>query len=125
MLFVANADNNDVAVVNVAEHGKSEVLGFVPAGWYPSALAVHGGKLYVGNSKGMGSYSDIRGPGSPLPPGPEGNGSVKSLQKGSVKIVDLSQMKSQSARLDQAKFMTTPRTMMSSLWRQGSGRQHL
>src|SRR5260370_7162299 len=41
----------------------------------------------------MGSYSDVRGPGSPLPPGPEGNGSVKSLQKGSVEIVDLTQLK--------------------------------
>jgi YVTN family beta-propeller protein len=93
MLFVANADNNDVAVVRVAERAKSEVLGFLPSGWYPSAVAVHAGKLYVGNSKGMGSYSDIRGPGSPLPPGPEGNGSVKSLQKGSVEIVDLTQLK--------------------------------
>jgi YVTN family beta-propeller protein len=93
MLFVANADNNDVAVVRVAERAKSEVLGFLPVGWYPSALAITGGKLYVGNSKGMGSYSDIRGPGSPLPPGPEGNGSVKSLQKGSVEMVDLTQLK--------------------------------
>ena len=93
MLFVANADNNDVAVVRVAERAKSEVLGFLPVGWYPSALAVSAGKLYVGNSKGMGSYSDVRGPGSPLPPGPEGNGSVKSLQKGSVEIVDLTQLK--------------------------------
>ncbi len=93
MLFVANADNNDVAVVRVAERARSEVLGFLPVGWYPSALAVLGGKLWVGNSKGMGSYSDIRGPKSPLPPGPEGNGSVKSLQKGSMEIVDLSQMR--------------------------------
>jgi len=93
MLFVANADNNDVAVVRVAERAKSEVLGFLPVGWYPSALAIQAGKLYVGNSKGMGSYSDIRGPESPLPPGPEGNGSVKSLQKGSVEIVDLTQLK--------------------------------
>src|SRR5215471_17440204 len=66
MLFVANADNNDIAVVRVAEKAKSEVLGFLPVGWYPSALAINGGKLYVGNSKGMGSYSDIHGPHSPL-----------------------------------------------------------
>src|SRR5262249_24035509 len=84
MLFVANADNNNVAVVRVTEKAKSEVMGFLPVGWYPSALAIQAGKLYVGNSKGMGSYSDIRGPGSPLPPGEEGKGSVKSLQKGSV-----------------------------------------
>jgi YVTN family beta-propeller protein len=94
VLFVANADNNDVAVVRVAKAGDSEVLGFLPAGWYPSALALDGNKLWVGNSKGMGSYSDERGPHSPLPPGPEGNGTVKSLQKGSINIVDLSKMAS-------------------------------
>ena len=93
-LYVANADNNDVAVVSIRTRGHSEVLGFLPVGWYPSALALARGgqKLYVGNSKGQGSYSDIRGPGSPLPPGPEGNGSIKSLQKGSVEIVDVARL---------------------------------
>ena len=108
MLFVANADNNDVAVVRVTEKAKSEVLGFLPVGWYPSALAIHQGKLYVGNSKGMGSYSDIRGPGSPLPPGPEGNGSVKSLQKGSVEIVNLAQMKTNLPNWSKQVYENTP-----------------
>jgi YVTN family beta-propeller protein len=108
MLFVANADNNNVAVVRVAERAKSEVLGFLPVGWYPSALAVNGGKLYVGNSKGMGSYSDIYGPGSPLPPGPEGRGSVKSLQKGSIEIVDLSQMKTNLRAWTKQVYDNTP-----------------
>jgi hypothetical protein len=108
MLFVANADNNDVAIVRVAERAKSEVLGFLPVGWYPSALAINAGKLYVGNSKGMGSYSDIRGPGSPLPPGPEGNGSVKSLQKGSVEIVDLSQLKTNLRTWSKQVYDNTP-----------------
>jgi YVTN family beta-propeller protein len=93
-LYVANADNNDVAVVSIKTWGHSEVLGFLPVGWYPSALALARSrqKLYVGNSKGQGSYSDIRGPGSPLPPGPEGNGSIKSLQKGSVETVDIARL---------------------------------
>ncbi|HXA50827.1 MAG TPA: alkaline phosphatase family protein, partial [Candidatus Acidoferrum sp.] len=108
MLFVANADNNDVAVIRVAVRAKSEVLGFIPVGWYPSALAIHGGKLYVGNSKGMGSYSDIRGPHSPLPAGPEGNGSVKSLQKGSVEIVDLAQMKTNLRAWTKQVYDNTP-----------------
>ena len=95
LLYVANADNNSVAVLRVAEPGRSEVLGFIPAGWYPSALAWHAKtrKLHVGNSKGLGSYSNIRGPHSKLPPGEEGRGSVKSLQKGSVNIVDLSNLR--------------------------------
>ncbi|HKA01877.1 MAG TPA: beta-propeller fold lactonase family protein, partial [Candidatus Solibacter sp.] len=108
MLFVANADNNNVAVVRVTEKAKSEVMGFLPVGWYPSALAIQAGKLYVGNSKGMGSYSDIRGPGSPLPPGEEGKGSVKSLQKGSVEIVDLTQMKSNLKAWTKQVYDNTP-----------------
>jgi YVTN family beta-propeller protein len=35
-LFTANADNNDVAMVSIAKRGDSEVLGFIPTGWYPS-----------------------------------------------------------------------------------------
>ena len=52
LLFVANADNNSVGVIGVAEPGQSEVLGFLPAGWYPSALALlpEREKLYIGNS---------------------------------------------------------------------------
>ncbi len=60
-LYVANADNNDVAVVDIsrfASSGKSSesrVLGFIPTGWYPSALAVSrdGKKLYIGVGKGL------------------------------------------------------------------------
>src|SRR5262249_44630824 len=36
-LLVANADNNTVAVVNVSTPWRSEVEGFVPTGWYPTA----------------------------------------------------------------------------------------
>lgn len=93
LLFVANADNNAIAVVNVSEAGESDVLGFLPSGWYPSALAIANKKLFIGNSKGMGGYGNIRGPHSPLPDGPEGKGSVKSLQKGTIGIVTLAAAK--------------------------------
>ena len=55
-LYVANADNNNVAVVDVTNRKESRVLGFIPTGWYPTALAVAGnGKaVYVGTGKGMG-----------------------------------------------------------------------
>ncbi|MDR3691981.1 MAG: bifunctional YncE family protein/alkaline phosphatase family protein [Fimbriimonas sp.] len=53
-LYVANADNNDVAVIDVS-HATSIVTGFIPTGWYPSALAVSpdGKKLYIGTGKGL------------------------------------------------------------------------
>ena len=53
-LYVANADNNDVAVIDIARAKTSEVLGFIPTGWYPSAIAVapDGKKLFVATGKG-------------------------------------------------------------------------
>lgn len=51
-LFVAEADNNAVAVFDVAS-GKR--LGRVPVEWYPSALAVDGSDVLVVNGKGRGS----------------------------------------------------------------------
>ncbi|HEV3120625.1 MAG TPA: alkaline phosphatase family protein [Isosphaeraceae bacterium] len=53
-LYVANADNNCVAVVDIAMPGQSHVKGFIPTGWYPSAVAVSadGKNLLVGVGKG-------------------------------------------------------------------------
>jgi YVTN family beta-propeller protein len=66
-LYVANAHSNAVAVVLLSDRvrgrkkadkmisvAKSKVLGFIPTGQYPSAVAVADGKLFVGNGKGTG-----------------------------------------------------------------------
>ena len=66
-LYVANAHSNAVAVVLLSDKvrgrkkadkmvsvAKSKVLGFIPTGQYPSAVAVADGKLLVGNGKGTG-----------------------------------------------------------------------
>jgi YVTN family beta-propeller protein len=55
-LYVANADNNNVAVIDVANAKESHVLGFIPTGWYPTALAIaaDGSQIFVGTGKGMG-----------------------------------------------------------------------
>src|SRR6185312_14813972 len=53
-LFVANADNNCVAVVEVEHKNESAVKGFIPTGWYPTALAITPDqkKLLIGVGKG-------------------------------------------------------------------------
>jgi len=51
-LFVAEADNNAVAVFAVAT---GKLLGRIPVEWYPSALALDGDDLLVVNAKGRGS----------------------------------------------------------------------
>ncbi len=55
-LYVANGGNNAVAVVSLEE--RAEVIGFVPVGWFPGALALSGGRLYVANVKGVGSRTN-------------------------------------------------------------------
>ena len=53
-LYVANADNNCVAVVEIETPQQSAVEGFIPTGWYPTALAMtrDGKTLLVGVGKG-------------------------------------------------------------------------
>lgn len=71
-LYVANADNNDVLVADISggildekvrKFGESVsiVNGFIPTGWYPSALAVSpdGKTLFVANGKGLRSRSNL------------------------------------------------------------------
>ena len=61
LLFVANADNNDVAMIDIARRADSRVLGFIPTGWYPSAIGVtrDGKQLLVATGKGMGSRATV------------------------------------------------------------------
>lgn len=59
-LFVANADNNNVAVVNIADPKVSRIEGFIPVGWYPTALATSADNhtLFVANGKGLRSQAN-------------------------------------------------------------------
>jgi len=61
-LLVANADNNTIAVVNVSKVGSSEVAGFIPTGWYPTAAAFsHDGRqIFVLSGKGLSSEANPR-----------------------------------------------------------------
>ncbi|WP_291512066.1 bifunctional YncE family protein/alkaline phosphatase family protein [Acidithiobacillus sp.] len=56
-LFVANAGNDDVAVFD-AQSGKAE--GLIPTAWYPTALAVQGGALYITAGKGFGTGPNLQ-----------------------------------------------------------------
>lgn len=71
-LFVANADNNDLLVADISgglldekvrkfAESVSVVNGFIPTGWYPSALAVSpdGKTIFVANGKGLRSRSNL------------------------------------------------------------------
>ncbi|HET6985636.1 MAG TPA: glutaminyl-peptide cyclotransferase, partial [Kribbella sp.] len=70
-LYVANAGNNDVAVVDLArkrgQHDK--VAGLIPTGWYPTTVTLtqDGSRLLVTNAKGLGAGPN---PGGPQPTNP-------------------------------------------------------
>ncbi len=56
-LYVANADNNNVCVIDVSKKGRSRVTGFIPTGWYPTSVHTtpDGKRLIIGSGKGMGT----------------------------------------------------------------------
>ncbi len=54
-LFIANADNNCLAVFDVRQAGASRSLGFIPTGWYPTAVRTVGDGLLITNGKGLTS----------------------------------------------------------------------
>lgn len=63
VLLIANADNNNVAVIDVGERGRSRSLGFLPAGWYPTSVRFGAdGTIYVANGKGLMSKANRGGP---------------------------------------------------------------
>ena len=87
-LLVANADNNTVAVVDVSEAGHSTVSGFIPTGWYPTAVGFDraGRNVYVLSGKGLSSLPNPRGPN---PMKGRGEQYIAGLLKGALSTLPL------------------------------------
>ena len=94
-LYVANADNNCLAVFDVSEAKDSRPLGFIPTGWYPTSVRVVGGKIFVANGKGFSSFPNPNGP-NPLgkkhkvdyQKGTEEDQYIGGLMKGTMSIIE-------------------------------------
>ncbi len=86
-LYVANAGNNDVAVVDVSASHPA-VTGLIPAGWYPTAVAVNDTNLYIANGKGITSKPN---PEAPQPTTRDGKKDqyIGRLLWGTVSVVPL------------------------------------
>ena len=54
-LYVANADNNNVMVADIAEPAETHIRGFIPTGWYPTSVVAPNGRLFVAIGKGLQS----------------------------------------------------------------------
>ena len=61
-LYIANADNNCLAVFNVSKPGSSRSFGFIPTGWYPTCVRVINNQLWVTNGKGFETMANPYGP---------------------------------------------------------------
>jgi len=91
-IFVVCSDANVVGVLDVTE-ARSHVLGFVPVGWYPTAVkALADGRVIVLNGRGQRSYPNPRGPSPARRPEPVHQGVpaveyVGRLQVGSASII--------------------------------------
>jgi len=92
-LYVACSDANAAAAVNVAG-GRSRVLGFIPTGWYPTAVRTLDDKrLLVLNGRGNRSFPNPRGPSPVRLPANEHLGAgappqyVGRLQQGTASII--------------------------------------
>ncbi|HEU4388021.1 MAG TPA: YncE family protein, partial [Blastocatellia bacterium] len=89
-LYVANADNNNVAIIDVSRRGDSRVKGFMPTGWYPTAVRAsrNGKRVYVANGKGVASAANPRGP-RPGEKHAAASQFVGSMLKGTVSLIDM------------------------------------
>ena len=80
-LYVANADNNCLAVFDVSKPGSCLSKGFIPVGWYPTAVKVIGKRVWVANGKGLTSLANPQGPN------PLGRRQEVNYQQGDLKKV--------------------------------------
>jgi YVTN family beta-propeller protein len=105
-LFIANADNNSLAVVDVSKPGHSTAKGFIPTGWYPTAVAVVAGKLIVANGKGIASRENgTRWNGKKG--FRENPGYVANLMPGSLSFIDSPDART-LARYSEAVYRNSP-----------------
>jgi DNA-binding beta-propeller fold protein YncE len=75
VLLIANSDNNNIAMIDVSTPGKSQSLGHIPVGWYPTSVRFGlDDQIYVANGKGSQSFANPQGPQ------PELKGNTPTLQ---------------------------------------------
>jgi DNA-binding beta-propeller fold protein YncE len=129
-LFIANADNNCLAVFDVSLPGSGKSKGFIPTGWYPTCVRVAGSRILVSNGKGLSSMANPFGP-NPYTRGEEviyqEGGIDKTIKvqyiggllKGTLGIINIPDDK-QMAVYSQAVYNNTPYIKKNELISEGS-----
>lgn len=99
-LYVANSDNNSVAVVEVEQANRSTVQGYIPTPRYPTLVTVSqdGKRLFIGSSKGNGTGPNGSPEGGKIDPvAPKGYPYIVNLLKGIVSTVEVPDAKQLAA----------------------------
>ena len=92
-LYVVCSDANAAAVVDISQD-RSDVIGFIPTGWYPTAArALADGRLVVLNGRGLRSFPNPAGPNPTRIPEPAHVGGktieyVGRMQTGTASFID-------------------------------------
>ena len=108
-LFIAEADNNAIAVFNLAD---GKLLGRIPTDWYPTAIAEVGLQILILSGKGHGTHANPDGP-VPLTNWPDGKPLAYALGQlnGSLRLL------SSNTRPAQL-FAFTQRVTAANNWQQ-------
>jgi DNA-binding beta-propeller fold protein YncE len=109
VLLVANADNNNLAVFDIRERGKSSSLGFIPVGWYPTSvrMAQEGNAILVANGKGLTSRTNVHGANPNLQPPKTVREYIGGLMQGALSIIDTPNP-AEMAKMTRLAFENTP-----------------
>lgn len=88
LLAIANACNNNLAIVNIEQPGKAKPLGFGTTGWYPTSVRFGpGGELYVANGKGLSPKANRHGPNPERPVPRTLQEYIASIFTGSLSVI--------------------------------------
>jgi len=108
-LYVTNAASDAVVVFDVITGAIWEgarppcncVAYFIPAEWYPTALAIHGDELLIATGKGQGTGANAGWEENPNHPGKQQHPYIASLIHGSIARVNLRDADQEREKLTQ------------------------
>lgn len=109
ILLVANADNSNIALFNVSRAGKSQSLGFIPVGWYPTSVRFSplDKRIYVANGKGLMSQANPQGPNPLKDPPATVRQYIAGLFRGTLSVIDFPSPEA-LARYSEQAFQCSP-----------------
>ena len=117
VLMIANADNNYLALFDVSEINKTKSLGFIPTGWYPSAVRFdkNTNQIIVANGKGLTSMANPDGPHPGVVQNHKDVQYIGSLLKGTLSIIDYPNQETLN-KMTQRVYSNTPYVSKVKNW---------